>query len=219
VREWLRGLLELALPPSCAGCGAATPASAVLCPDCDARLPRLGPDVCPRCQRPGKRAAPCAACAASPSPLAACCAAAAYAGDVEGWIRRFKYPRSGWRGLDPAPLAVVRGLVREAARAAPGPAPVRVVPVPLHPRRLRERGFNPAALLARCVAHERGGRFDAGLLERVRDTPSQTGLDRRARRANVRGAFRVRAGARPASVVWLVDDVVTICIARTPEPR
>ena len=114
------------------------------------------------------------------------------------------------------------------------------MPVPLHPRRLRERGFNPAALLARCVAHERGGRFDAGLLERVRDTPSQTGLDRRARRANVRGAFRVRAGARPASVVWLVDDVVTtgstlaeaartlrragvrevvaICIARTPDP-
>ena len=240
MREWLRGLLELALPPSCAACGAAVPASAVLCADCDARLPRLGLDVCPRCQRPGTRGAPCAACVASPSPLAATCAAAAYAGDVESWIRRFKYPRAGWRGLDPAPLAVVRCLVREAARAAPGPPPARVVPVPLHPRRLRERGFNPSALLARCVARERGGRFDAGLLERVRDTPSQTGLDRRARRANVRGAYRVRAGARSPSVVWLVDDVVTtgstlaeaaralrragarevvaICIARTPDP-
>ena len=75
----------------------------------------------------------------------------------------------------------------------------------------------------------------------MRDTPSQTGLDRRARRANVRGAFRVRERRAPASVVWLVDDVVTtgstlaecartlrragaqrvvaICIARTPEAR
>ena len=240
MREWLRGMLELALPPSCAGCGAAVAASAVLCAGCDARLPRLGMDTCPRCQRPGSRYAPCAGCAASPSPLAACRAAALYAGDVESWIRRFKYPRRGWRGLDPAPIGVVRRLVLEAAGAAPGPPPERIVPVPLHPRRLRERGFNPAALLARCVAREQRCRFDPALLLRVRDTPSQTGLDRRARRANVRGAFRVRDGARAPRVVWLVDDVVTtgstlaeaaralrragvrevvaICIARTPEP-
>jgi ComF family protein len=241
LHEWLRGLLELALPPVCADCGAAVLASAVLCARCDARLPRLPLDGCPRCQRPGTRGAECGACAGRASPLAACCAAVAYQGDVEVWIQRFKYPRRGWRGLDPAPLGVVRQLVSEVARAAPGPSPTSVVPVPLHPRRLRERGFNPAALLARCIARERGGRFDAGLLARVRDTPSQTGLDRRARRVNVRGAFRVREGLRPASVVWLVDDVVTtgstlvecaralrragarrvvaICIARTPETR
>jgi ComF family protein len=240
LREWLRGLLELALPPSCASCGTAVPASAVLCAACDARLPRFAAGGCPRCQRPATRGAPCSACAGRASPLAACIAAAAYAGDVELWIQRFKYPRRGWRGLDPAPLGVVRQLVCEAARATPGGPPARIVPVPLHPRRLRERGFNPAALLARSVARERGGRFDAALLERVRDTPSQTGLDRRARRANVRGAFRARAGSRSLGVVWLVDDVVTtgstlieaaralrrsgvrevaaICVARTPEP-
>lgn len=240
MREWLRGLLELLLPPRCAGCGTAVPASALLCAACDARLLRLAAGGCPRCQRPGTRGAPCGACARLTSPLAACVAAAAYAGDVELWIQRFKYPRRGWRGLDPAPLGVVRQLVREAARAAPGGPPTSIVPVPLHPRRLRERGFNPAALLAREVARERGARFDARSLVRVRETPSQTGLDRRARRANVRGAFQVRAGARVEGRVWLVDDVVTtgstlaeaaralrragvrevvaICIARTPEP-
>ena len=213
----------------------------MLCVRCDARLPRLAANGCPHCQRPGTGGAACAACSGRVTPLAACFAAAAYEGDALEWIRRFKYPRRGWRGLDPAPLGVVRQLVIEIARAAPGPSPASIVPVPLHPRRLRERGFNPAALLARCVSRERGGRFDASLLERLRDTPSQTGLDRRARRANVRGAFRVRAGLRPASVVWLVDDVVTtgstlvecaralrragahhvvaICIARTPEAR
>jgi ComF family protein len=214
------------LPPSCAGCGIAVPARAVLCARCDARLPRLGPGD---------------AFARTASPLAGCSAAVAYQGDVEDWIHRFKYPRRGWRGLDPAPLGVVRQLVLEAARGAPGPPPDRIVPVPLYPRRLRERGFNPAALLARTIARERHCRFDAALLVRVRDTPSQTGLDRRARRANVRDAFRVRKGASAPRVIWLVDDVVTtgstlveaarvlrragarevvaICVARTPEAR
>jgi ComF family protein len=104
---------------------------------------------------------------------------------------------------------VLRRLVLEAAAAAPGPRPERIVPVPLHPRRLRERGFNPSALLARSLAREHRSRFDASLLLRVRDTPSQTGLGRRARRANLRGAFQVRPGARAPQVIWLVDDVVT----------
>jgi ComF family protein len=164
---------------------------AVLCADCDARLPRLAP---------GERVFRI-------PPLAACCAEVDYRGGAEEWIRRFKYPRPGWRGLDPAPIGVVRGLVLEAARRAPGPPPALVVPVPLHPRRLRERGFNPAALLARWIARDAGARFEAGLLRRVRDTPSQTGLGRRARRTNVGGAFQAH-GAAPR-VIWLVDDVVT----------
>jgi ComF family protein len=193
VRELLSGLLELALPPSCADCGAAVPASAVLCARCDSRLPRLAP---------GDRAKRI-------PPLAACCAAVAYRGDVENWIRRFKYPLPGWRGLDPAPLGVLRRLALEAARAAPGPRPACIVPVPLHPRRLRERGFNPAALLARWIAREQRCRFEASLLRRVRDTPSQTGLGRRARRANVRGAFEVLLRSNVPGAVWLIDDVVT----------
>ena len=84
---------------------------------------------------------------------------------------------------------------------------VAVVPVPLHPRRLRARGFNPACVLARALARERGIRLDPVALRRVRDTPSQTGLDRRARRRNVRGAFVARSRVPPR--VWLVDDVVT----------
>jgi ComF family protein len=81
------------------------------------------------------------------------------------------------------------------------------VPVPLHAARLRRRGFNLATALARQVAREVGAPVAHGSLARTRDTPSQTGLGRAARRANVRGAFR----ARPldAATVWLVDDVVT----------
>jgi ComF family protein len=177
---------------------------------CHGRLRWLPRRACRRCQQaPGRDAEGlCAACAREPSPLAACVASVAYEGEVESWIRRFKYPRPGLGGLDPAPRAVLRDLVHDLAARAPTAAPDWVVPVPLHPRRLRARGFNPAALLAREVAR-RAGRPCAPLaLERVRETASQTGLDRAERRRNVEGAFRA-ARPRPPARVWLVDDVVT----------
>jgi predicted amidophosphoribosyltransferase len=133
-------------------------------------------------------------------------AVVAFSGDAEAWIHRFKYPAPGLAALDPRPGAVLRGLAREAARAAPS-GWTAVVPVPQHARRLRARGFDPVALLAREVARTAGVRFAPRALLRVRDGPSQTGLDRAARRRNVAGAYRA---ARPLSgCVALVDDVTT----------
>jgi ComF family protein len=85
-----------------------------------------------------------------------------------------------------------------------------VVPVPLHPRRLRERGFNQSLLLARQVSKRQSIPLDFTSLQRVRQTAPQTRLSGPERRKNVRGAFRVTA---PESVagrrVLLVDDVFT----------
>ena len=220
MREWLSAWLELALPPACAGCEAAVSGRAALCPRCDAALPRLREPLVP---------AP---------PLAACVAAVEFRGAVETWIHRFKYPAPGLAGLDPGALAVARAWIAEAGARAEGP-PDLVVPVPLHPRRLRQRGFNPAGLLARAAARAHRVRVDPTALYRLRDTPSQTGLDRRQRRANLRDAFAARR--RVPARVWLVDDVVTtgatlaeaaralraagarrvigVCAASTPEPR
>jgi len=189
-----RDLLDLLLAPACPGCGGAPGHAGPLCATCDARVPRL---VQPRDPRP-------------PAPLAMAVAAAPMEAEVENWVHRFKYPTGGLRGLDPGPGAVLRGLAREAARETRRGLPVpacRVVPVPLHPRRLAARGFNPAAVLAGAVARELGLPWRPRALARLRDTPSQTGLDRRARRRNVAGAFRA---TEPASGwVILVDDVVT----------
>jgi ComF family protein len=145
----------------------------------------------------------------SDSPLTACVAAVRFEGGVAEWIHRFKYPKKGLRGLDPAPASVVGAMLREAAARAPAPPPDLIVPVPLHPRRLRLRGFNPAAQIARSLAREFEIPFDAVALRRTRDTPSQTGFDRRERRSNVRGAFRSRRGWHVPERIWLVDDVVT----------
>ena len=219
MRAW-HALLDLLLPPVCAGCETAVPRDAVLCGACDARLPRLEIDR------------------AAPAPLAACAAAVAYRGAAEEWIRRFKHPAVGIAALDVSALAVVRALVLEAAARAPGRAPDLVVPVPPHRRSLRVRGFHAAGLLASAVA--RAGRVPCRpqVLVSRRDTPPQTGLGRAARRRNVRGAFAARSPLPPR--VWVVDDVVTtgstlaeaarelrragarevvgVCVAATPPP-
>jgi len=171
-------------------------------------------------------------------PLDAAVAAVWLEPPVSDWIHAFKYPPRGLRGLAPGPLAAAAELAARAARRAPGPAPDLVVPVPLHPRRLRARGFNPALTVARTVSRSVRAPLDATALERVRDTPSQTGLDAAARARNVRGALRARRGVPER--LWLVDDVVTtgatlresaralraagarsviaVCAARTPRP-
>ncbi|MBW2272220.1 MAG: ComF family protein [Deltaproteobacteria bacterium] len=219
---WLwKGLVDLLLPPRCADCGigieaacSGDPLAPALCHVCRSRLDMLGCAVCALCQ-----ASPpatmlgeterCGACAGRSSPLAACLASVAYRGEAERWVHRFKYPGAGLAGLDPRARQVLSALIRDAASRAPAPPPQLVVPVPLHPRRLRERGFNPSALLARHLARSIGAVFSPAVLKRIRDTPSQTGLGRKARQLNVRGAFALQTDARLPPRVWIVDDVVT----------
>ena len=116
----LRGLLDWLLPPRCAGCAAVLSDTGGLCGACEAGLGTPAPiPVGP--------------------PLASCTAAADFGGAVEDWIHRFKYPPPGLAGFDAAPLAAVRHLVLLAGARAPGPPPDLLVPIPLHPRRLRAR--------------------------------------------------------------------------------
>lgn len=215
LRAFASGWLDLLAPLDCAECRATQVRRAsghsppALCGSCQARVPRL---VCTCPTRSiGPPAPACPACSGWGADLPHCRAPVVYGAGSESWIRRFKYPRSGPAGLDPAARFVVEDWIRAAVRLRPGPPPVAVVPVPLHPRRLRERGFNPAALLATAVARELGSAVaPPTLLVRVRDTPSQTQLDRKARQANVAEAF----GCRPRRTVaqgslLLVDDVAT----------
>jgi len=87
-----------------------------------------------------------------------------------------------------------------------------LVPVPLHPRKARERGYNQALLLATTLAEVAGGgtRVEP-LLRRVIDTPTQTAFDRRTRMANLKNAFALASGAflSPDLHYILVDDVFT----------
>ncbi len=169
----------------------------------------LAPPRCAACDAPVRMlAAFCAACASTreaadstPDLIAGC----AYGGAVARAIGRCKYER---RPDLARPLGDL--LWRAVEPRAPELAGCLVVPVPLHPARLAERGFNQSALIARRIARRLGAPMAPVALARIQDTPQQAKLDRAARLANMTGAFRVREAGRVAGrVVLLVDDVRT----------
>ncbi|MGA7400872.1 MAG: ComF family protein [Candidatus Sulfotelmatobacter sp.] len=135
-----------------------------------------------------------------------------YEGGLRELIHLLKYS-----GVYPAANVLGRMLAEAVEELSPGfnADQLVVIPVPLHRSKLRQREFNHAELIARAALKLRpaAGRLSplaAGVLERKRETPSQTGLTRYQRRENVRGAFRV---TQPETVkgreVLLVDDVLT----------
>jgi ComF family protein len=128
-------------------------------------------------------------------------AATRYAGAAESVVHALKY--RGWSHL--AELCAAAMAEPLAGRAGSLDA---IVPVPLHRARLRERGFNQSALLARAL----GDRLSLPVVDalaRNRPTRSQVGLGRGARKRNVDGAFVAAAKVRPGAVLALVDDVAT----------
>jgi ComF family protein len=146
----------------------------------------------------------CGACLREPPPLEACFAAVSYAYPWSGLVARFKFAgEPGWAAALAERMLAIPGLQGELAQAQ------RVLPMPLARRRLAERGFNQALLLARQLAPER---TEPRLLLRLRETGSQTALDRAERQRNVRGAFGIeplRAAELRGARVLLVDDVMT----------
>jgi ComF family protein len=107
-------------------------------------------------------------------------------------------------------LAVARTLGRLLAERLQdhSPRPDVLLPVPLHPRRYRERGFNQSAEIAEALSRHLGIPMNTTLCTRIRQTPAQAGLSARARRGNLRGAFGVSKTRLPAHIA-IIDDVVT----------
>jgi ComF family protein len=192
--------LRRGLPGRCTFC-LASGCREPWCETCFEALPWNLP-ACPLCGEPQQGqlvARLCGHCLGSPPAFAAVKVPLRYEGPIAGLVQRFKFhasPRAG---------AVLLELLMAGLPPASRDWPDALVPVPLHPRRARERGFDQAAWLARRLA----GRLGHPLVraQRLRDTPSQRGLTRSQRRGNLRRVFRV-ASPLPPRVV-LVDDVMT----------
>ena len=171
-------------------------ASALLCDACTADLPRLAPPRCPRCALESPRGAVCGRCLAEMPHYDETVAALAYRFPADALVQALKF-----RGE----LAVAAAF---GALLLPKIAPLEVdcvIPVPLSAERLKSRGFNHAAEIARELAP---AKLELGLCVRRRDTAPQMDLPFAERRRNVRGAFqckRMLSGARVA----VVDDVMT----------
>ena len=201
LRDLLEAIPALLFPDRCGACEALC--GGPFCPPCAETLLPV-PAGCPLCGEPGDEALlpalrprRCARCRKAPPPYARAQAAFLHGGALSEAIHRLKY-----EGRE----ELARPLAALFAACEPPRADV-VAPIPLHDTRLRERGYDQAALLAR----EAGRRFGLpvrALLARVRPTRQQVGLDRTRRDQNVRAAFRALPGAAGVRVC-LIDDVLT----------
>ncbi len=195
-----RSITDWLLPRRCLLCDA--PAGTDhLCAACAGELPRI-PMACPRCAMPVATPGLCPACQRHPPPFDAAFAPLEYHGAARHLLTQFKFHGRLSHGV---PLS--HHLLRGVRDGTSGVLPQALLPVPIHPRRLRERGYNQSLELARPLARALDIPLLSSALVRTRATPPQMALPEAARAANVRGAFAVR-GVLPEHVA-LVDDVLT----------
>ncbi len=193
---WLRNCLRN-LPQVCVLCGAPALNQAV-CGDCDRDLPRLGQEVCPICADLAPASVVCGACLRSQPNFDASFAAMRYQFPADTLIHALKYQHR---------LSLVDWCANEMLREPP-PAGDLLIPLPLSPARLRERGFNQALEIARLLAKKQGLLLSSDAVLRVRHTSPQANLPWKQRRSNIRGAFACQRDVSGKTVI-VVDDVMT----------
>lgn len=201
VRRAAEGLLAVLLAPACAACGVLVdaPSRGPICPACWSALRVISPPVCERCGDPlpswrviSQARALCPRCRRRPSAIDRGRAVGAYEGALRDIIHALKY--QGRRTIARPLGRLLKTQGRSILLGADS-----VVPVPLHRRRQRARGFNQAKELARAL-----GLPLVDALVRARPTAPQTDLPAGQRHRNVRGAFRL---ARRRWLPWRVADV------------
>ncbi len=212
-REWVRGLGDVVFPPSCVSCRGLVPSEhefRQLCPRCVTQLDFVRPPHCSTCGHPfygvveGERM--CPHCEGLAPAFREGRTAVLLKGAGRALVHELKYHR-GLHVL--GDIERIFGRVSHVLELARGGT---LVPVPLHPRKLRERGYNQSALIAECLARAAGGGTGVKeLLRRTVDTESQTHHDRKTRQSNLKNAFAVAKGApiTAAQHYILVDDVFT----------
>ncbi len=211
MHEILTGIADLIFPPRCITCDAILEEHGPLpfCPHCGAGIRFIVPPLCPRCGIPYPVTVGedhlCGECLTITRPYAIARSVGRYEGTLLKAVPLCKY--RGNTGIG----RVLGGIMADFAA---GQWDMRIfsmiMPVPLHRKRLRERGFNQAAILSREVARRFSLPLDLMTLRRQRPTAPQVGLGREDREENVRGAFTVQTPQKVAGRrILLVDDVTT----------
>ena len=192
--------LDFLFPPKCLGCGKE---GNLICHVCLNHLTPIVNPICPHCGRPQASSILCPACNIWSSSIDSIRAPLRFEGLTRQIVHNFKY--NNLRSLA-HPLAVIlkNYLLRE-------PLPVDVVvPVPLHNRRLRERGFNQSALLAHEVSLLMNLPYNEREVRRVKYIlPQARTRSAKERRENLRDAFNCHSFSKPGKAVLLIDDVAT----------
>jgi ComF family protein len=207
----LKAFLDIIFPPRCHSCKEFIPDAGGLhlCAACMDAASMIVSPLCRICGAPfateGGSDHLCGGCLTSAPPFASARAAALFDGPVREMVHRFKYDRRVQLSR-PLGLLTSHHLGEFAALASVE----LVIPVPLHVKRLRQRGFNQAVLIGEILAREWRVPISRGNLRRIRWTEPQVTLAAGERAANVRGAFAVSAPLTlQGKRIILVDDVYT----------
>lgn len=211
MKEIMTGIADVIFPPRCITCSAMLQEHGPhpFCPQCAAGIRYIRSPLCPRCgipfTAPGEEDHLCGECLVTRRPFAIARAVGLYEETLLTAIHLFKY-----RGR----IGIGKSLGDIMADFAGGIWDMKVfdliMPVPLHRKRLQERGFNQAVILARKIAKRFSLPLDFLTLRRKVFTAPQVGLGHEERSANVRGAFTLWKPERVAGKrVLLVDDVYT----------
>lgn len=201
--RWMTNLRAFVYPPTCVLCEARGHNDLDLCADCADELPCLR-YTCARCALPVESpcVSLCGACQKKPPAFDAATALYHYQPPVDYLIHQLKFHGRLAHARLLGHLLAEHLVDRSNAR------PECIVPVPLHPRRTRGRGFNQALELAHHIGRRLRVPVDHKCARRLRHTDPQMELPAKARRKNIRGAFAVAAGF-DARHVAILDDVVT----------
>ena len=192
--------LEWIYPPSCVECGEP---GYRLCFNCQQQIKTIHGPICQRCGTPISAGhVLCSDCQGDPPSYEASRSLAKYEGVIRTCIHSLKYDHN--QALGEFFADDLAALVRREGWALD-----LVVPVPLNPIRLEERGYNQSALLARPVAFALAVPFTTFALKRIRNTQSQVELSAQQRKINVQGAFEAEPEIVRGKRILLVDDVTT----------
>lgn len=201
---YLGQLAELAVasffPQRCVGCGKS---GVFLCPSCKERLPRLLPPICPKCGRPQISGILCPSCSQRQSEIDGIRSPFRFDEVIRQAIHQLKY--HNLRAISPCLAELLAGYLE--SNPMPGEA---LVPVPLHPRRLRERGYNQSSLLARGLGKFMSFPVIENCLIRVKEARPQVKTESlEERRNNVIDAFVCQDNNISGKEIILIDDVCT----------
>ena len=198
-RSFWNQLLDLVLPPRCVECRRL---GVWLCSECMNCVPRVESPICARCGGAVTTDEWCVRCRTLPLQIDSIRSVVYFEGALRKAVHLFKY--EGRTVLaEPMGDLMARYWMEHSV-----PVDI-VVPVPLHKSRLRERGYNQAALLAREMVRRTGLAMEEQVLVRRRATAAQIELDSKQRKENVRAAFRCTSDKLTGKHVLLVDDVCT----------
>ena len=202
-RRWWHTTLDFILPPRCLLCGSPS-GSICICDPCRAELPWHGPH-CLRCGLPlgSPRDKICGACIQTAPPFFRTVCPLRYEFPANRLVQALKFKRQLAAGRVMSHLICEQVSIRNLSH------PDTLIPVPLHNLRMLSRGFNQAYELSAYAGRMLNIPMLAGALRRTRNTQAQSGLSRKQRRRNLKGAFYWHGTVKPGCHVALVDDVMT----------